>query len=137
MAAASARSSLRPSARAIVRAALVLVPLALLLGGCPCFVSGGPADTSEIAEIWDPAAGGRLASRAFDGAWSGDLVLATGGLASSGSYVVITAPALAAAAEAAMIGGLADWFAVTALFRHPLGLSVVICVIKPDDRSDT
>ncbi|MCY4035870.1 MAG: DUF445 family protein, partial [bacterium] len=26
-----------------------------------------------------------------------------------------------AAAEAAMIGGLADWFAVTALFRHPLG----------------
>ncbi len=27
-----------------------------------------------------------------------------------------------AAAEAAMIGGLADWFAVTALFRRPLGL---------------
>ena len=25
-------------------------------------------------------------------------------------------------AEAAMVGGLADWFAVTALFRHPLGL---------------
>ncbi len=24
-------------------------------------------------------------------------------------------------AEAAMVGGLADWFAVTALFRHPLG----------------
>ncbi|HLU30753.1 MAG TPA: DUF445 family protein, partial [Acidimicrobiia bacterium] len=23
-------------------------------------------------------------------------------------------------AEASMIGGLADWFAVTALFRHPL-----------------
>ncbi|HEX8055796.1 MAG TPA: DUF445 family protein, partial [Novosphingobium sp.] len=23
--------------------------------------------------------------------------------------------------EAAMVGGLADWFAVTALFRHPLG----------------
>ncbi len=23
-------------------------------------------------------------------------------------------------AEAAMVGGLADWFAVTALFRHPL-----------------
>ena len=26
-------------------------------------------------------------------------------------------------AEAAMVGGLADWFAVTALFRHPLGLA--------------
>src|SRR5687767_8781427 len=24
-------------------------------------------------------------------------------------------------AEAGMVGGLADWFAVTALFRHPLG----------------
>jgi uncharacterized membrane-anchored protein YjiN (DUF445 family) len=27
----------------------------------------------------------------------------------------------AAMAEAAMVGGLADWFAVTALFRHPMG----------------
>lgn len=27
-------------------------------------------------------------------------------------------------AEAAMIGGLADWFAVVALFRHPLGLPI-------------
>lgn len=30
----------------------------------------------------------------------------------------------AAAAEAGMIGALADWFAVTALFRHPLGLKI-------------
>jgi uncharacterized membrane-anchored protein YjiN (DUF445 family) len=29
-----------------------------------------------------------------------------------------------AGAEAAMIGGVADWFAVTALFRHPLGLPI-------------
>ncbi len=29
-----------------------------------------------------------------------------------------------AAAEAGMIGGLADWFAVTALFRRPLGLPI-------------
>ena len=28
------------------------------------------------------------------------------------------------AAEAAMVGALADWFAVTALFRHPLGIPV-------------
>lgn len=27
-------------------------------------------------------------------------------------------------AEAAMVGALADWFAVTALFRHPLGLKI-------------
>ncbi|WP_353395071.1 DUF445 domain-containing protein [Hydrogenophaga sp. 5NK40-0174] len=31
---------------------------------------------------------------------------------------------LGAAAEAAMVGALADWFAVVALFRHPLGLPV-------------
>ncbi len=31
---------------------------------------------------------------------------------------------LEAAAEAGMVGGLADWFAVTALFRHPLGLPI-------------
>ncbi|GAA4387624.1 DUF445 domain-containing protein [Tsukamurella soli] len=29
-----------------------------------------------------------------------------------------------AAAEAGMVGGLADWFAVTALFRHPMGLPI-------------
>ena len=28
------------------------------------------------------------------------------------------------AAEAGMVGGLADWFAVTALFRHPLGIPI-------------
>ncbi|MBC7791079.1 MAG: DUF445 family protein [Anaerolineae bacterium] len=29
-----------------------------------------------------------------------------------------------ATAEASMVGGLADWFAVTALFRHPLGIPI-------------
>src|SRR5690606_41701924 len=32
---------------------------------------------------------------------------------------------VSATAEAAMIGALADWFAVTALFRHPLGLRFI------------
>src|SRR4051812_34005872 len=31
---------------------------------------------------------------------------------------------LRATSEAAMVGGIADWFAVTALFRHPLGLPI-------------
>src|ERR671933_1513967 len=31
---------------------------------------------------------------------------------------------LQATAAASMVGGLADWFAVTALFRHPLGLPI-------------
>ena len=29
-----------------------------------------------------------------------------------------------ATSEAAMVGGLADWFAVTALFRHPMGIPI-------------
>lgn len=36
-----------------------------------------------------------------------------------------------AAAEAAMVGAVADWFAVTALFRHPLGLPVPHTAIIP------
>jgi uncharacterized membrane-anchored protein YjiN (DUF445 family) len=37
----------------------------------------------------------------------------------------------AAFAEAAMVGGLADWFAVTALFRRPLGLPIPHTAIIP------
>jgi uncharacterized membrane-anchored protein YjiN (DUF445 family) len=36
-----------------------------------------------------------------------------------------------AMAEASMIGALADWFAVTALFRHPLGLPIPHTAIIP------
>jgi uncharacterized membrane-anchored protein YjiN (DUF445 family) len=36
-----------------------------------------------------------------------------------------------AAAEGAMVGALADWFAVTALFRHPLGLPIPHTAIIP------
>ena len=36
-----------------------------------------------------------------------------------------------ATAEAAVIGGLADWFAVTALFRHPLGIPIPHTAIIP------
>ena len=38
---------------------------------------------------------------------------------------------LQAGAEAAMVGALADWFAVTALFRHPLGLPIPHTAIIP------
>lgn len=36
-----------------------------------------------------------------------------------------------AGAEAAMVGAIADWFAVTALFRHPLGLKIPHTAIIP------
>lgn len=35
------------------------------------------------------------------------------------------------AAEASMVGGLADWFAVTALFRYPLGIPIPHTAIIP------
>ena len=41
---------------------------------------------------------------------------------------------LRAFAEAAMVGGLADWFAVTALFRHPLGLPIPHTAIVPRNK---
>ena len=37
-------------------------------------------------------------------------------------------------AEASMVGGLADWFAVTALFRHPLGLPIPHTAIIPNNK---
>ncbi|MXP15126.1 DUF445 family protein [Altererythrobacter confluentis] len=41
---------------------------------------------------------------------------------------------LNAFAEAAMVGGLADWFAVTALFRRPLGLPIPHTAIIPENK---
>ncbi len=37
--------------------------------------------------------------------------------------------------EAALVGALADWFAVTALFRHPLGLPIPHTAIVPRNKS--
>jgi uncharacterized membrane-anchored protein YjiN (DUF445 family) len=41
---------------------------------------------------------------------------------------------LLAFSEAAMVGGLADWFAVTALFRRPLGLPIPHTAIIPENK---
>ncbi|MGH3745198.1 MAG: DUF445 domain-containing protein, partial [Mycobacteriales bacterium] len=43
---------------------------------------------------------------------------------------------LRAASEAGMVGGLADWFAVTALFRRPLGLPIPHTAIIPTRKDD-
>jgi uncharacterized membrane-anchored protein YjiN (DUF445 family) len=42
---------------------------------------------------------------------------------------------LRAAAKAGVIGGLADWFAVTALFRHPLGIPIPHTAIIPAQKA--
>jgi len=41
---------------------------------------------------------------------------------------------LRAFAEAGMVGGLADWFAVTALFRHPLSIPIPHTAIIPNNK---
>jgi len=69
--------------------------------------------------------------------------LATGMLAVAAAVFVATlmvpSPAewlmlLRSIAEAALVGGLADWFAVTALFRHPLGLPIPHTAIVPANK---
>jgi uncharacterized membrane-anchored protein YjiN (DUF445 family) len=41
---------------------------------------------------------------------------------------------LQASAKAGFVGGIADWFAVTALFRHPLGLPIPHTAIIPREK---
>lgn len=41
-----------------------------------------------------------------------------------------------AAAEASMVGAIADWFAVTALFKHPLGLPIPHTALIPKRKDD-
>ena len=63
-------------------------------------------------------------------------------IAMAGTYLLARAyegthPAIGfvrAFAEAAMVGGLADWFAVTALFRHPLGVPIPHTAIVPRNK---
>jgi len=52
--------------------------------------------------------------------------------ASPGPWVA----AIRAFAEAALVGGLADWFAVTALFRRPLGLPIPHTAIVPARKNE-
>ena len=71
--------------------------------------------------------------------------MATGLLAAMAAVFVTTSlllptyPALGfvwAFSEAALIGGLADWFAVTALFRRPLGLPIPHTAIVPTRKNE-
>jgi uncharacterized membrane-anchored protein YjiN (DUF445 family) len=46
----------------------------------------------------------------------------------------VWAPYLRAFAEAGMVGACADWFAVVALFRHPLGLPIPHTAVVPENK---
>ena len=45
-------------------------------------------------------------------------------------------PILQAFSEAAMVGGIADWFAVVALFRHPMGIPIWHTAIIPTKKNE-
>jgi uncharacterized membrane-anchored protein YjiN (DUF445 family) len=67
------------------------------------------------------------------------LLFGMAGLFVATSLLISTHPWLgvvAAFAEAGMIGALADWFAVTALFRRPLGLPIPHTAIVPSRKND-
>ena len=84
---------------------------------------------------FNPAQGGVRGMRVVA---SGLLVLMAGLYLLARSHEAPGEPAawgyLRAFAEAAMVGGLADWFAVTALFRHPLGLPIPHTAIIPRNK---
>ena len=69
---------------------------------------------------------------------AGGLLLAAVLLFTVSALFVQRHPALGylkAFAEAATVGALADWFAVTALFRHPLGLKIPHTAILPRNQN--
>lgn len=65
------------------------------------------------------------------------LLLAAGALYLTASSLHDRHPAwsyVAAFSEAAMVGAIADWFAVVALFRHPLGIPIPHTAIIPSNK---
>ena len=80
----------------------------------------------------DPDAGLRASLRKHQ-LFASSLLAGMAGLAVAG-YALPPSPEAALlrdAAKAGFIGGVADWFAVTALFRHPLGLPIPHTAILP------
>lgn len=69
-------------------------------------------------------------------AWATGLLVLMAALTIA-SYALPTGYAtdlLQAAAKAGFVGGIADWFAVTALFRHPLGIPIPHTAIIPNQK---
>jgi uncharacterized membrane-anchored protein YjiN (DUF445 family) len=80
----------------------------------------------------DPDAAARLSLRRHRTFATALLILM--GALTLGTYALSAtwwADLLGAATKAGFIGGIADWFAVTALFRHPLGIPIPHTAIIP------
>jgi uncharacterized membrane-anchored protein YjiN (DUF445 family) len=84
----------------------------------------------------DPDAAARTSLRRHKAVATG-LVVGMAGL-TVGTYWLppgMATDTLQAAAKAGFVGGIADWFAVTALFRHPLGLPIPHTAIIPAQKA--
>lgn len=93
-------------------------------------IAAGVTRTAALAA--DPDIAARRALRRYRAVATALLVL-MGGLTLA-SYALppgIGRDLLAASAKAGFIGGLADWFAIVALFRRPLGLPIPHTAILP------
>ena len=93
-----------------------------------------PGLTNEDAA--DPDAAARRALRRHRTLATG-LLLVMAGL-TLGSYALppgTLTDLLQASAKAGFVGGIADWFAVVALFRHPLGLPIPHTAILPNQKA--
>lgn len=90
------------------------------------------ADPDTTPQIGDEAATRAIMGR--NRRIATGLLIGMGGLFAA-SHVVphpgFAGGLLRAGSEAGIVGGLADWFAVTALFRHPLGLPIPHTAILP------
>ncbi len=96
-----------------------------------------PSSTAEqLPDQTGPDQAARRALRAHR-AFATGLLLAMAGL-TVGTYAMppgVWTEVLQAAAKAGFVGGIADWFAVTALFRHPLGLPIPHTAIIPAQKA--
>ena len=100
------------------------------LNGAPAIASGmSRLDLGRFNPAQSGARGMRVLATAMLAGMAAVFVAATG--------LVELHPAwgfVRAFAEAAMVGGIADWFAVTALFRRPLGLPIPHTAIIPRNK---
>jgi len=91
--------------------------------------------SARIASVSSPARNGGRGMRAFATA----MLVAMAALFALATFFVHAHPHpiwgfVRAFAEAGLVGGIADWFAVTALFRHPLGLPIPHTAIIPRNK---
>jgi uncharacterized membrane-anchored protein YjiN (DUF445 family) len=96
----------------------------------------GPAQLPARPPAADPDIAARRSLRRHK-AFATGLLLGMAGL-TAGSYALpagYASAVLQAAAKAGFVGGIADWFAVTALFRHPLGLPIPHTAIIPAQKA--